>query len=77
MSINLITTLIRLLPTMFIIYISSLILGLEAFDMKIILFSIVIFILGIVYGVILVYQTPSPEFMQMLNEEQEELNEDN
>lgn len=63
------------IPVFLILYVASSIAGLDLANFNVMLYSIVAFLIGIFYGIILVYQTPSPEFMEMIMKENEEMKE--
>ena len=70
---KLFTNVIRAVPVYLILTLSASIAGLDSSSLNVIMYSIVVLLVGIVYGIILVYQTPSPEFMQMIIEEEKDL----
>lgn len=64
---------IRAIPIVLILYLSASIAGLDTSKFSLVLYSIVALSVGVVYGILLVYKTPSPEFMQMIIEEEKDL----
>lgn len=58
-----------------ILYVASSMAGLDLLELNIMLYSIVTLLVGIVYGIIMAYQAPSPEFMEMIMKEKEDMEE--
>ena len=67
------TNVIRAVPVYLILSLSASIAGLDSSSLNVIIYSIVALLVGIVYGIMLVYKTPSAEFMQMIIEEEKDL----
>ena len=70
---KLFTNVIRAVPVYLILTLSASITGLDLSSLNVFIYSLVALLVGIVYGVMLVYKTPSPEFMQMIIEEEKDL----
>ena len=67
------TNVIRAIPIYLILSLSASIAGLNLSSFNVFIYSLVALLVGIVYGIMLVYKTPSPEFMQMIIEEEKDL----
>lgn len=64
---------IKALPAILILHFTALILEVPLKEFTTLFYVMVVFIVGSAYGIILVYKTPSPEFMQMIMEEEKDL----
>ncbi|MCK5012973.1 MAG: hypothetical protein KAS66_04070 [Candidatus Omnitrophica bacterium] len=64
---------IKIVPIYIILSISASIAGLDSSSLNVFIYSMVVLLVGIVYGIMLVYKTPSAEFMQMIMEEEKDL----
>lgn len=64
------------IPVFLILYVASSMAGLDLMSLNIMFYSIVALLVGIVYGIILVYQSPSPEFMEMIMKEEKVMKEE-
>ena len=67
------TNVIRVVPIYLILNLSASIAGLDSSSLNVFIYSMVVLLVGIVYGIMLVYKTPSAEFMQMIMEEEKDL----
>lgn len=67
------TNAIKAIPVYIILSLSASIAGLDLSSFNVFIYSIVVLLLGIFYGIMLVYISPSPEFMQMMIEEEKDL----
>lgn len=64
---------IKAVPAILILHFMALILEVPLKEFTTLLYVMVVFVVGSVYGVMLVYKTPSAEFMQMIMEEEKDL----
>ena len=64
---------IKALPAILILHFTALILEVPLKELTTLLYVMLVFVVGSVYGVMLVYKSPSPEFMQMIIEEEKDL----
>ena len=64
---------IKAVPAILILHFMALILEIPLNEFITLFYVMIVFVVGSAYGVMLVYQTPSPEFMQMIIEEENDL----
>ncbi|MCK4668282.1 hypothetical protein KAU33_16135 [Candidatus Dependentiae bacterium] len=46
--------------------------GLDLSELNIIFYTIIVLLIGVFYGIMIVYEMPSPEFMEMIMKEDED-----
>lgn len=63
---------VKVLFILLTLHVASSMAGLDLSELNIIFYTIIVLLIGVFYGIMIVYEMPSPEFMEMIMKEDED-----